>query len=130
MASILVIDDDQTIRDAIKLMLETRGHRIHTASDGSKGLLCVEANKIDLVITDVLMPGQEGIETIRSLRQRADRVPILAISGGGQTHFRDALEAARLLGANATLSKPFAMPELTRTVDELLSARTDPASAA
>ena len=120
MASILVIDDDHTMRDAIKLMLETRGHQIITASDGCKGLQFIESHKIDLVITDVLMPGQEGIETIRCLRRRADKVPILAISGGGQTGFRDALDAARLLGANDTLPKPFQMQELIDKVGVLL----------
>jgi DNA-binding response OmpR family regulator len=119
MAEILVIDDDRTVRDAIKLMLEKRGHRIHTAADGSRGLLCMEQRRIDLVITDVLMPGQEGIETIRDLR-RSSKVPILAISGGGQTGFRDALDAARLLGANDTLPKPFLMNELVAKVDGLL----------
>jgi DNA-binding response OmpR family regulator len=83
-------------------------------------LQCVESCKVDLVITDVLMPGLEGIETIRGLRRRADKVPILAISGGGQTGFRDALDAARLLGANDTLSKPFQMRELVDKVRVLL----------
>lgn len=122
MAEILVIDDDRAVRDSIKLMLEKRGHRIHTAADGGKGLLCVEERNIDLVITDVLMPGQEGIETIRSLRRRGGKLPILAISGGGRTNFRDALDAARLLGASDTLPKPFGMQELVDKVSHLLEA--------
>ena len=104
MASILVIDDDGTVRQAIRLMLEQQGHRIQTASEGGTGMMCLAASKVDLVITDMLMPGQEGIETIRDLRRRSRDLPILAMSGGGCTGFHEVLAAARLFGANATLA--------------------------
>jgi len=130
MASILVIEDDSAMREAIRLMLLQRGHEIHTAAEGGVALMRLDTTEIDLVITDMLMPGQEGVETIRSLRRRAPTLPILAISGGGNTGFREALEAARLLGANETLSKPFAMRDLSHAVERLLTAPTDPAAAA
>lgn len=130
MASILVIEDDSAMREAIRLMLLQRGHEIHTASEGGAALMRLDTTKFDLVITDMLMPGQEGIETIRCLRRLAPALPILAISGGGNTGFHDALEAARLLGANATLTKPFAMPDLSQLVERLLAAPCDPAAAA
>lgn len=122
MASILVIDDEGSVRDTIRLMLEQRGHRIHTVSEGGTGIMYVAASPVDLVITDMLMPGQEGIETIRNLRRRSTDLPILAISGGGRTGFHEALEAARLFGANETLSKPFDMQQLFDKVDSLLKA--------
>jgi len=122
MANILVIDDDGSVRQAIRLMLEQRGHRIHTASEGGTGVMYVASTPVDLVITDMLMPGQEGIETIRNLRRRAPDLPILAISGGGCTGFHEALEAARLFGANETLSKPFDMQQLCDKVEALLNA--------
>ncbi len=122
MASILVIDDEGSVRDTIRLMLEQRGHRIHTVSEGGTGVMYVAASPVDLVITDMLMPGQEGIETIRNLRRRSTDLPILAISGGGRTGFHEALEAARLFGANETLSKPFDMQQLFDKVDSLLKA--------
>lgn len=120
MASILVIDDEGSVRDTIRLMLEQRGHHIHTVSEGGTGIMYVAASSVDLVITDMLMPGQEGIETIRNLRRRSTDLPILAISGGGRTGFHEALEAARLFGANETLSKPFDMQQLFDKVDSLL----------
>lgn len=122
MASILVIDDEGSVRETIRLMLEQRGHQIHTVSEGGTGVMYVAAAPVDLVITDMLMPGQEGIETIRSLRRRSSDLPILAISGGGCTGFHEALEAARLFGANETLSKPFDMHQLFDKVDALLKA--------
>jgi len=121
MASILVIDDDGTVRQAIRLMLEQQGHCIQTASEGGTGIMCLAASKVDLVITDMLMPGREGIETIRDLRRRSNDLPILAMSGGGCTGFHEALEAARLFGANATLAKPFEMQDLLAKVDALLN---------
>lgn len=130
MARILVIEDDRAMCDTIRLMLEQRGHSIQTASEGSRAMRWLELQRFDLVITDMLMPGQEGVETIRMMRRRFAGLPILAISGGGQTGFRDALEAARLMGAHGTLSKPFEMHELFATVDALLSPPPGRASAA
>lgn len=121
MASILVIDDEGSVRDTIRLMLEQRGHRIHTVSEGGSGVMYADSMPVDLVITDMLMPGQEGIETIRNLRRRSSDLPILAISGGGCTGFHEALDAARLFGANETLSKPFDMQQLFDKVDALLA---------
>ena len=120
MASILVIDDEGSVREAIRLILEPRGHRIHAVAEGGTGVMYVASTPVDLVITDMLMPGHEGIETIRDLRRHSGDLPILAISGGGSTGFRDALDAARLFGANATLPKPFDMQALVAKVDALL----------
>lgn len=122
MARILVLDDDPTIRQLLQTVLSLRGYEVVTASDGRRGLQSFHQMRPDLVITDMLMPEQEGIETILELRRIDAEVPILAISGDtarlrGQTH----LDAAECLGADRTLRKPFGTSELEEVVAELLS---------
>src|SRR5262245_58208604 len=83
MARILVIDDDLLMQQTIKRILERDAHEIFTAEDGEAGVSQLKVRRYDLVITDIMMPRQEGIETIRSIREEARGMPILAISGGG-----------------------------------------------
>ena len=75
----------------------------------------------DLVITDLIMPEKEGLETIADIRRACSDMPIIAISGGGRLGPNDYLETARFIGADATLAKPFARTELINTVDALLA---------
>ena len=120
MANILLIDDDAMLREMFKQGLEKYGHRVSLAADGDAGLAAQKSTAIDLVITDLIMPGKEGIETIMELRRRAPRLKIIAMSGGGQGTARNYLELAGKLGANRTLTKPFAFPELSATIAEVL----------
>lgn len=78
------IDDEENILRLLKIMLTDAGHEVVTAMDGQAGLKCMAANKFDLVITDIVMPVTEGIETIQYLRRITATLPILAISGGGR----------------------------------------------
>lgn len=120
MARILVIDDEELVRFTVRHALESAGHEVIEATDGAEGMSQVEAKSIDLVVTDVLMPNKEGIETIRELRLLADPPRIIAISGGGRTGNVDFLELARKLGADDVLAKPFTARELTETVSRVL----------
>jgi len=122
MARILVIDDDLLMQQTIKRILERDAHEIHTADDGHLGVARLKERRYDLVITDIMMPRQEGIETIRSIREEADGMPILAISGGGSLGCGDVLQAATMLGANDALPKPFNARELIAKVRSLLPA--------
>lgn len=124
MARILAIDDEENILDLLTLMLEGAGHHVATATDGHAGLRRARAEAFDLVITDIIMPVGEGIETIRELRQAAATLPILAISGGARFGKLDMLQIARKLGADASLAKPFHRDELLRAVETLLNGRT------
>jgi DNA-binding response OmpR family regulator len=120
MGAILLIDDDPSVREVVSEMLRQAGHAVTIAENGRVAVLRLEEQTFDLVITDLIMPEQEGIETIAEIRRRDLHMPIVAISGGGRLGPGDYLETARYLGADATLAKPFGRQELIATVDALL----------
>jgi DNA-binding response OmpR family regulator len=120
-ARILVIDDEPLVRRAICQMLVRGGHTTLEATDGSEGLKLAQAQMPDLVITDLLMPNKEGIETIRELRRDDPALPILVMSGNSGSSLY--LQIATLLGAHAALSKPFKAAELLAAVTALLRRR-------
>jgi CheY-like chemotaxis protein len=117
-ARILVVDDEPAIRTLLRSMLEPVGYEVNEASDGNQALAAVERFDPHLVITDLVMPHKEGIETIAAIRQSRPSVRILAFSGqGGSTY----LSMARHLGADDALSKPVAPEDLVRRVRGLLT---------
>lgn len=118
--SILVIDDEAEIREVLRAFLIRNGYKVVTANDGLQGIKAFEENPIDLVITDLLMPEQEGIETMMQIREKRSDVPIIAISGGGRmAGIMDILQTAKLLGAARTFSKPFNPLEVVEAVRQL-----------
>ena len=120
MSRILVIDDDPMVRDTLRLILTAAGHQVALAFDGKAGLKAFSELSPDLVITDILMPEKEGMETIGELRQIALHVPIIAVSGGGRVGNMDFLAAARHFGADRTFAKPFDPDDVLGAVSELL----------
>lgn len=120
MSAILVIDDDASVREVVSEMLRLEGHEVIIAENGRDAVPLLSARHIDLVITDLIMPEKEGIETISEIRRSDSRIPIIAISGGGRLGPGDYLETARYIGADATLAKPFARQELLAAIDALL----------
>jgi YesN/AraC family two-component response regulator len=100
--------------------LENEGHLIHEAADGRTGMTLLQQNSIDLVITDIIMPEKEGLETIIDIRHDFPNMKILAISGGGKTGLPDFLPAAKKFGAHKTLAKPFGKKELLEVVNSIL----------
>jgi CheY-like chemotaxis protein len=118
--SILVIDDDEPIRELLRTILEREGYRVLEAPDGDEGLKQFTETPTDLVITDLIMPGKEGIETIRDLRQKFPGVKIIAVSGGGRIGPDSYLKMAKGVGALRTLSKPFDRTVLLKTVEEVI----------
>lgn len=128
MARILVIDDEKPIRSLVNRGLSQAGHEVVEASDGMEGTRLFEESHFDLVITDLIMPEKEGIETILDLRERYSDVKILVISGGlsfgGRTvDASGPLMDAEALGADASLAKPFAIKKLIEVVGDLVSQR-------
>jgi DNA-binding response OmpR family regulator len=119
-ARILVIDDDPEVRATLGQTLTAAGHQILLAEDGGKGLQLHRATPANLVITDLVMPGTEGLETIRAFRNEFPKVPIIAISG--RPDMGNILEVARRLGAVRTLEKPFQPDELLALVGAVLQA--------
>jgi CheY-like chemotaxis protein len=121
-ATILIIDDEDAIRSVIRRILERDGHTVHDAPDGGIGMQLARSELPDIVITDLIMPEREGIETIQELRNEFPNLKILAISGAGSVEQGGPLMDAELLGANASLPKPFQPDELLHSVASLLDA--------
>ncbi|HWB49809.1 MAG TPA: response regulator [Stellaceae bacterium] len=119
MADILIIDDDPQMRRLLTRILHGAGHAVREATDGRGGIEEFRRRRPMLVISDIVMPDTEGIETIRVLRGAAPQVPIIAISGGTDPLY---LRAACALGATASLDKPFSASQLTTLVAKLLAA--------
>ncbi len=125
MAKILVIDDDKMVRVAATKLLRRAGHEVWTAENGRVGVKSLENQPVDLVITDLIMPEMEGIETTKTIRGCYPNLPIIAMSGGGRTKNTDYLNIIEKLGADATLAKPFSMKQLLDTVSTLLTGGQD-----
>ncbi len=121
MTRILVIDDEEMVRDMLRQTLEYAGYEVLEASEGEIGLRLFYSHRPALVITDILMPGREGIETIRELRKKAPEAKIIAISGGGRVSKQDFLPVAQSFGAVKTLAKPFERHELLDAVRAVLA---------
>ena len=121
MSHILIIDDDILICQLLRRILEQLGHRVTDAQDGRKGLNAFQADPAELVITDLIMPGMEGIETIMEMKRRFPGTKIIAMSGGGVGSGSDYLQMARKFGAHQILNKPFSVPMLTDLVTTVLA---------
>jgi CheY-like chemotaxis protein len=118
MPRILVIDDDPDIRNVLSLLLKAAGHEVILASDGAEGLRQLGLAPTDVVLTDLYMPNQEGIETIRNIRLKFPTVGIIAMSG--ETGADTMLSVARRMGAAAILEKPFFPNQLLIALDNAL----------
>ncbi len=117
---ILLIEDEDQLRHGLRRLLEAAGYEVVEARNGREGVNQYRTTSIDLIITNILMPEQEGLETIRQLRQNNPAVKIIAISGGVAPGGMDILDMARRFGAQRTLAKPFSRDELMTTVQEVL----------
>ena len=123
MARIIVIDDQESIRRLVRRALELDGHQVLDASDGEMGMQLLEREPADVVITDIFMPGQDGILTLRQIRKRFPAVKVIVMSGGDSTGLLDMRQDAELLGAVKTLQKPFSPREILDTVQAVLAMR-------
>jgi DNA-binding NtrC family response regulator len=132
MARILVIDDEQYIRTALREVLEREGFEVSAAGDGKKGLELLENEGADLVITDIIMPGIDGVATLERIKKAYPDLPVIVISGGGNVAPMEYepgaistsayLASAAKAGASCTLTKPFNRQELVSAVTNLLGA--------
>ena len=120
MSRILLADDDHQVRNMLKLTLEREGHEVVEAEDGVQAVARYHPDSIDLVITDIVMPEKEGIETIMELRSIDAHVKIIAISGGGRINPDDYLSWARRFGVQHTFTKPVDRNQLLDAINELM----------
>ena len=122
-ARILVVDDDPLLRELLTDLLSAHGHDVTVATDGREGMAHLARQPVDLIVTDLLMPNQDGIETITAVRKTHPMLPIVAITGGNRLDPDYYLRMAATLGATRVLKKPFRIEEFRRCVDELLAWR-------
>lgn len=118
---ILVIDDDAPMRETLRAILEKAGYEVVEAGDGRAGLSRQREQPVQLVITDIIMPGMEGMEAIAEFQESFPDVPLIAISGGSRSGVGCYLETAEALGACCSLPKPFGRSELLDAVARALS---------
>lgn len=121
MARILIIDDDKATRDALRRAFERAGHDVEEAMDGLEGLERYRAQASDVVITDLHMPGRDGLEMTAELKREFPDAKVIAISAMGQSHNYDFERAALAMGAAKLIEKPFSISDVMRTVEELLA---------
>lgn len=122
MPRILVIDDDPDVRGSLSRVLTRAGYEVVSAADGTAGIELQHNQPADVIITDIFMPGLDGLQTIRQLKKEGSAVRIIAVSGGDRTGTVDLKEHARLMGAFKVLSKPFEMQDVLAAVQEALGA--------
>jgi DNA-binding response OmpR family regulator len=120
MKSILVVDDDEYIRIMLKKLFEQEGYAVQSAENGKTAVKSIYEKPVDIVITDIIMPEKEGLETIMELRRDFPGLEIIAISGGGLIHANEYLKLAKVMGARYTFSKPLSIAELKAAVRSLL----------
>ncbi len=119
MATILIIDDEESIRNLLREVLEKANHRVLEASDGQEGLTLYQQNKVDLVLMDILMPGTDGLETTLQLTREYLDAKVIAMTGAqGDKNF---LDVAKLFGARRVFEKPFDLDKLVQAINEELA---------
>lgn len=117
MARVLIVEDNAPLRNVIKHVLEAAGHQVHEAETGLEAIALIRAQPPEIVISDLVMPDQDGLGLIMTIRKELPAIPVIAMSGG-VAHSGLYLDMASKLGAQRVLSKPF-------TAEQLLAALAD-----
>lgn len=118
---IMVIDDEAQARRMLQIFLQRLGYEVLEAEDGATGLRLLREQPVDLIITDILMPNKEGLETITEIREHNREVKIIAMSGGGRMGNTDYLDLAKRFGADAIFAKPLDLNDLEAAITNLLT---------
>jgi len=123
MANILLVDDEVAILSLMEGLLRLEDHSVTRAENGREALLKMKGTEFDLIVTDLVMPEKEGLETIMEIRKENPSVKVIAMSGGGFVNASEYLALASAFGVSATLMKPFSKDELLRAVATALETR-------
>lgn len=123
MSRILVADDEAPIRELLRQALEMNGYEVVEAANGVETVKIFRENQIDLVITDIIMPDKEGLESIMDLKEIDPDVKIIAMSGGGRLEPHSYLQMAAKFGAKKVFQKPLSISLLLSTIKELLETK-------
>lgn len=120
MPGILIVEDDHELREMLKLALNRKRFTVQEAENGKDAIIHFKPGVTDLVITDLIMPEEDGLKVIMKLKELKPSIKIIAISGGGKAGPASYLNLAKALGADAIYSKPFSVNELMTRIEELL----------
>jgi CheY-like chemotaxis protein len=120
MANILIVEDDKDLREMLKTSLLKKRFSVIEASNGNEALMRFKPSLTDLVITDLIMPDEDGLKVIIKIKELKPSTKIIAISGGGKAGPGNYLNLAKALGADEVFSKPFSIIEIMNKIDELL----------
>jgi DNA-binding NtrC family response regulator len=126
MVRILIIDDEPSILEVLRKILQFEGYDVATAANGEEGLELFRQTPCDLVITDMVMPAKDGLQTILDLRKEKPDLPVIAMSGGGAISKERYLAVAGYLDRVITIAKPFSVGAIAEAVVKLLSEAGDP----
>ena len=119
---IVIIDDEKHVREVIADNLRLSGYEIIEAENGEQIPALIDTNsQASIVITDVIMPGKDGLETLLEIRETHPEIKIIAISGGGRHKNMDLLRIAKNLGADAVLQKPLDLDALEKAIEEMVA---------
>jgi CheY-like chemotaxis protein len=120
MAGILIVEDDEDLREMLKISLMARKYTILEASNGKEALLRFKPLITNMVITDLIMPDEDGLKVIMKIKEINPSIKVIAISGGGKAGPGNYLNLAKALGADEVFPKPFSVNELIKKIEELL----------
>lgn len=121
MTKILLVDDDPLVLEALSVALEDNGYYVKTGTNGHIGTQLIERESFDLLITDIIMPEKEGLETLSEVKRTKPAMKVIVISGGGRISIMNYLDIAKKLGADGVLAKPFSSQELMYEVEKVLN---------
>jgi len=120
MPGVLIVEDDKELREMLKLSLSRRNIMVLEAENGKDAITHFKPLITDLVVTDLIMPEEDGLKVVIKLRELKPSIKIIAISGGGKVGPGSYLNLAKALGADAIYSKPFSINELIAKIEQLL----------
>lgn len=120
MLNVMIIEDDEQLRKMLQIMIEKEGYSVEVASNGEEAIKLFKTQPSELIITDLLMPEKDGLETIMEVKRDNPHVKIIAVSGGGQVGSKTYLKVAERLGAQHIFSKPFKRTDLLEAVASLI----------
>ncbi len=120
MPGVLIVEDDNELREMLKLSLNRRRITVLEATNGKEAIAHFKPSVTDLIVTDLIMPEEDGLKVIMTLRAIKPSLKVIAISGGGKAGPGSYLNMAKVLGADAVYSKPFSINDLTNKIEELL----------
>ncbi len=120
MPGVLIVEDDKELREMLKMMLLRSNFTVFEAENGKAAITHFKPLLTDIVVTDIIMPEEDGLKVVIKLRELKPSIKIIAISGGGKVGPASYLNLAKALGADAVYSKPFSLNDLVSKIEQLL----------